>query len=368
MAAVTTLGLNAVLGYHGTLGQLGKAVYTGPPALTVGRAFGSWVLDPWALAFIVLLAVVYLAGVRAVRRAGQRWPVIRVMFFGFGLGFAVLATMSFVGVYRPVLFYARSVQTVLLLLVVPLFLALSRPVTLAIAALPRGGPRIQRALKSKFALFALFPAIPTAVLVMTPFVVYFTAWYGAGFDSVAVRELTYLVFLTPGFLFFWTLLRVDPVPRNYPYVVSMWISAAEIIGDAVLGLAIIADPSLIAGVYYHAIARPWGPNPATDQILGGGTIWVLGDVVGLPFLVAQLIQMIREDEKEAKVIDAELDAADAGAEADAELAVASAAAGAPEPGPGADSPGRRLAPSQRPWWESDARFAERFHSVDDNSE
>jgi cytochrome c oxidase assembly factor CtaG len=369
MAAVTTLGLNAVLGYQGTLGQHGKAAYTGPPELTVGRAFSSWVLDPWALAFIVLLAVVYLVGIRAVRQAGERWPAIRVVFFGFGLGFAVLATMSFVGVYRPVLFYARSVQTVLLLLVVPLFLALSRPVTLAIAALPRGGPRIQRALKTKFALFALFPAIPTAVLVMTPFVVYFTAWYGAGFDSVAVRELTYLVFLAPGFVFFWTLLRVDPVPRNYPYVVSMWISAAEIIGDAILGLAIIADPSLIAGAYYHLIARPWGPNPATDQILGGGTIWVLGDVVGLPFLVAQLIQMIREDEKEAKVIDAELDAVDAAeADADAQLAVASAAAGAPEPGPATDAGGRRLTPSQRPWWESDSRFAERFHSVDESSE
>ena len=75
-----------------------------------------------------------------------------------------------------------------------------------------------------------------------------------------------------------------------------------------LGLAIIADPNLIAAAYYHAVARPWGPSLATDQVLGGGTIWVLGDIVGLPFLVAQLIQMIREDEDEAKVIDAELDA------------------------------------------------------------
>ena len=46
----------------------------------------------------------------------------------------------------------------------------------------------------------------------------------------------------------------------------------------------------------------------------------------------------------------------------------SAAAGAPEPGPATDAGGRRLAPSQRPWWESDSRFAERFHSVDESSE
>ena len=46
-------------------------------------------------------------------------------------------------------------------------------------------------------------------------------------------------------------------------------------------------------------------------MLGGGTLWILGDIVGLPFLAAQLIQMIREDESEAAVIDAELDARDA---------------------------------------------------------
>ena len=50
-------------------------------------------------------------------------------FCGLGLGFAVIATMSWVGVYQPVLFYVRAVQTILLLLLMPLFLALGRPLT-----------------------------------------------------------------------------------------------------------------------------------------------------------------------------------------------------------------------------------------------
>ena len=103
----------------------------------------------------------------------------------------------------------------------------------------------------------------------------------------------------------------------------------EVVGDAVLGLAVIADQSLIAGAYYHALARPWGPSLATDQVLGGGTLWILGDIVGLPFLAAQLIQMIREDESEAAVIDAELDARDAARAA----ASRPARAGRAQPGP-----------------------------------
>jgi cytochrome c oxidase assembly factor CtaG len=349
---------------------LAVPLYHGPPELTVARAFTEWVLDPWALAVIALAAAAYLTAVRRVRRAGQRWGPGRVISFcGLGLGFAVVATMSFVGAYRPVLFYARAAQTVLLLLVVPLFLALGRPVSLAIAAFPPAGARIERAIGSRTAKIATFPAITTLVLVVTPFLAYFTSWYAAGFHSAPIRELTYLAFLLPGFAFFWTLLRVDPVPKAYPYVVSLWISGAEVIGDAVLGLAIIADPNLIAAAYYHAVARPWGPSLATDQVLGGGTIWVLGDLVGLPFLVAQLIQMIREDEADAEVIDAELDAAEAGATAAAGPTGAAGAAGAPAgapagPGsagrpPGTGRPGAPL----RPWWESDPRFARRFESV-----
>jgi cytochrome c oxidase assembly factor CtaG len=317
--------------------------YHGPPQLTLGTALSSWTLDPWTLTGIVVLGGCYLAGVRRVRRGGQPWPVGRIVAFcGLGLGFTVIATMSFVGVYQPVLFYVRSVQTILFLLVVPLFLALGRPLSLFIAAVPGPGRRLSAAIASPAAKLATFPAITTLVLVVTPFVVYFTPWYQAGLTSTAVAQVTHLAFTVPGFVFFWTLLRIDPVPKSYPYVVSLWITGAEVIGDAILGLAVIASNGLIAGPYYHALARPWGPNLSTDQVLGGGVLWILGDIVGLPFLAAQLIQMIREDEADAVVIDAELDARDA-----------AAVESQPLPAGG------------QPWWESDPRFADRFKPLDD---
>ncbi len=327
--------------------------YHGPPELTVTRAFTEWTLDPWALGFVLLLGGLYLAGVRRVRRSGAPWAPGRIVAFcGLGLGFCVIATMSWVGVYQGVLFYVRAVQTVMFLLLIPLFLAMGRPLSLAIATLPRTGRRVEAAIRSQAAKVATFPAITTMAVVITPFLVYFTSWYVAGFHSVAVRELTHLALLAPGFVFFWTLLRVDPVPKAYPYLVSLWVTGAEVVGDAVLGLAVIADTNLIAGAYYHAVAYPWGPSLSTSQVLGGGTLWILGDIVGLPFLAAMLIQMIREDESEAKEIDAELDARDAARAA----AVTAAPPGAAEAGDAA---------ADRPWWESDPRFAGRFQAVDD---
>ncbi len=168
--------------------------------------------------------------------------------------------MSFLGVYQGVLFYIRSVQTILLLLVVPLFTALGRPLTLITAALPRFGRRLDAVIHSRTARILTFPAIPTMVIVLVPFVLYFSPWYAASMRSGTVRELTYLALLAPGFVFFWLFLRVDAVPRAYPYLVALWVSAGEVVGDAVLGLAILADQSLIAGAYYHALGRPWGPS------------------------------------------------------------------------------------------------------------
>jgi cytochrome c oxidase assembly factor CtaG len=324
--ALASGGLTLASGYHG------------PPALTLTRAFTEWTFDPWMAALVVILGGGYLAGVRG----RQDWPLARrIWFLGLGLGFLVVATMSWVGAYQPVLMYARAVQTVLLVLLVPLFLALGRPISLAIAVFPGAGRRIEAVISSRLARLLTFPAITTFALVAVPFVMYFTSWYTAVFHSAAVRELTYLALMAPGFVFFWTLLRVDPVPKKYSYAVSMWITGAEVIGDAFLGIAVIANQNLIGAAYYHALARPWGPTLATDEVIAGGVLWVLGDLVGLPFLAAQLIQMMREDESDAARFDADLEAQEA-----------------QEPG---DADERQ---DPKPWWEDDPRFTSRFKAND----
>lgn len=331
--------------------------YLGPPALTAARVFTSWTLDLPVLVVVLLAGGLYLAGVRRLRGQRRPWPAARVVAFCVGgLGTIVIATMSFIGVYQGVLFYIRSVQTILLLLVAPLFLTLGLLLSLLIATLPGPGQRIEAVLHSRLAQLLTFPAITTFVLVAVPFVLYFSPWYAASLQHPAVRELTYLALLAPGFVFFWMFLRVDPVPREYPYLVALWVSAAEVVGDAVLGLAVLADQNLIAGAYYRALARPWGPNLHSDQVIGGGALWVLGDVVGLPFLAAQFIQMIREDETQAVQIDAELDAVAA-----AEAAVAGAGtASEPEAGPATPAAGTQ------PWWQDDPRFANRFRRAGDS--
>lgn len=319
------------------------AGYTGPPKLTLHAAFTEWRLDIPMLLLILAAAAWYLLSVRKVRRASHGEPAGQwgsgrgVAFVVLGLGFLTIATLGWPGVYEGVLFYARATQTVLLVLVVPLFLAMGKPLTLLTAAWPGPGRRVERAVRSRVARVVTFPAITTIALIAVPMTMYFTSWYTAAFDSGAVRELTYVILMIPGYAFFWTLLRVDPVPKEYPYGVGMWIAAAEVIGDAFFGIAVIADTNIIAEAHYRAVGYPWGPSLATGQVLGGGIIWILGDFVGLPFLAVGLIQMMRADKREAEQIDAELDAREA--------VIATAA---------------ELESAERPWWESDSRLTDRF--------
>jgi cytochrome c oxidase assembly factor CtaG len=361
------------LGAAGLPGAVASG-YHGPPALTVPRAFTEWTVDPWMLALILVLGLAYLTGVRKVRRTEGSWPAARsVWFCGLGLGFLIIATQSWIGVYQPVLFYVRAVQTVLLVLLVPLFLALGRPISLFIAAFPRAGARLETAIGSRLARILTFPAITTFALIAVPFAMYFTTWYTWVFRSTTVRELTFVALMIPGYVFFWTLLRVDPVPKKYPYAVSMWITGAEVIGDAFFGIAVIADQNLLGYAYYHALARPWGPSLSTDQVLGGGVLWILGDLVGLPFLAVQLIHMMREDESDAVRIDAQLDAEEAerhageaerhAGEAERHAGEAERHAGEAERHAGASAgpaPAGSQDDQQPLWWEKDPRFTTRF--------
>ena len=341
------------LAYGGSL----ASAYHGPPELTPARALSSWVLDPYPLIVLAAICALYLLGIRRVRRGGSSWSVGRTIAFCVGgAGLAFIATSSFLAVYWPVLFYVRAFQTVLLVLGVPLFIMLGRPLSLAIAASPRIGSAVEAAVTGRIARVVTFPAVTALVLVLTPFVLYFSPWFAAGFHSQVVRELTCLVLVLPGLVFFWTLLRIDPVPKEYPYLVALWVTAAEVVGDAALGLAIIADHTLIAGGYYHALARPWGPSLASDQVIGGGVLWVLGDIIGLPFLAAVLIAMIREDESDARVIDAELDAEQAARSA-------GGAGASPVDASAMDVP----VTGQRLWWQDDPRFVGRFAPADPDS-
>ncbi|MFF4383119.1 cytochrome c oxidase assembly protein [Kitasatospora sp. NPDC001547] len=362
-------------------GPASALAYSGPPPWQWSDLATSWTAEPLVLALSVLLGAWYLAAVRKVDRAAVerarsggdrfggdrfggdrfgggrseggrsgdgRWQPTRTAAFLGGLLLWIWCTCSGLGVYDRILFTDRAVQVVLLLMVVPLLLALGAPVSLLVEAAPavRRG-RLLRALRSRPSKVLMFPAVSTALLMAPPWLLYFTPWYEWSVSSGLGNAVLHLALVLLGLAYFWPRLQLDPVGHEYPHLVGLFITFAEVIFDAALGIVLIYGGHLVAEQYYLALGRPWGPSPAQDQTWGGNAFWVLGDLVGLPFLAALVRRMVVRGREEAEAVDAELDARFAAAAARAR------AAGRPEEETETEA-------EMRPWWLDDPNLKHRY--------
>ena len=305
-----------------------------PGPLTWAAVVQTWHLDLSAATAIVLLASAYAWCYRRSRN-GEK-PVEAAQAWCFGVGIVVwgLATLSVIGAYAYVLFWVRALQVLLLLYVVPFFLAQGTLVTVVRNAVGAGGrDRIDRLLASRPARVLAHPLTTSLAMLATPWLLYLTPWYAAALESEWVGAPTRILLVVIGFGYFYARLQADPVPRRYSQLMSLLISVGETLGDGVLGL-VIWQGSLIATSYYSGLQRTWGPDPRLDQTIGAGVLWILGDVVGLPFVLLLMRALSRDEKAHAVVVDAELDTAEAAS---------------------SDS----AAPSAL-WWDNDPQLRDRF--------
>lgn len=314
------------------------AGYPHLPPLTLTRVATAWTSDIPTIVVVAVLVAGYVAAVRKHRSVtGTPWPRSRNVAFATGVGLITVLGLSFFGTYADTLFWVRAADVIGLLMVVPLCLALSSPVALAMATLgPRGRDRLLRAQASRTARVLTFPATASLLLVATPWAFYFTGWYQSVLTDGLVDHLSRLALLLVGFLYFYSRLQLDPVPHKYPHMISVVITFVEVIFDAALGLVLWLNPHIVAEAYYQGVGRTWGPTLRDDQIFGAGVLWIVGDLAGLPFLGALMKRMSHDDAVEAAEIDKHLDEQEATAPPD------------PETG------------RPRLWWEDDPVLAERF--------
>ena len=99
------------------------------------------------------------------------------------------------------------------------------------------------------------------------------------------------------------------MPRRYSQLISLVISIVESIGDGLLGIVLWLGP-LIAADYYTRVDRQWGPSLRVDQSIGAGVLWLLGDVLGVGFIVVLMRFFSADERSRAAIVDAELDRAD----------------------------------------------------------
>jgi cytochrome c oxidase assembly factor CtaG len=311
-----------------------------PGPLTWHAAIQTWHFDLVSAAAVAVLAIGYAWCYRRARADHAVGPA-NAACFGVGMLVWLLATISALGAYAYVLFWVRALQVLLLLYVVPFFVAQAKPVTVVRDAVgPAGRDRIDRLLATRFARLLVHPATTSIAMLATPWLLYLTPWYTAALQNEWVGAPTRILLVVLGFGYFYARLQEDPVPRRYPQSISLLITVAEALGDGVLGL-VIWQGSLIGTAYYAGLQRSWGPDPRLDQTIGAGVLWILGDLVGWPFVLLLMRALSRDEKAHAVAVDAELD------EAEAKAHSGEVAAGETPAASGL-------------WWENDPQLRERF--------
>jgi cytochrome c oxidase assembly factor CtaG len=310
--------------------------------LTLATVLSSWQVSVSSGLLILLVGGAYGWGSRRLRQQRIRIDTGPAWCFALGCLVWALATMSMIGVYSGVLFWVRALQVLTLLFIVPFFLAMGRPLTVLRTGLrdDRSRERFDRILSGRAARFVAHPAATSIAMLGTPWLLYLTPWYRAALESPLIAAATNAALVLIGFGYFYARLQADPVPRRYSQLISVVISIAETIGDGLLGLVLWLGP-LVAADYYEALHRTWGPSLRLDQTVGAGILWIVGDVLGLPFLIMLMRALSVDEEARSVEVDAELDRA-------VELAVESV---------GSDE---ALAATSTLWWENDPQLKDRF--------
>jgi cytochrome c oxidase assembly factor CtaG len=283
------------------------------PPFGAGRIVSEWGVDPVLLVGAVWVVGLYLVAVWQLGRRGDRWPLGRTLaFVGAGMGTFVVATQSGLAAYDTTLLSVHMVQHMLLSMVVPLFLALGAPVTLALRTLPAAPRRwLLAVLHSRLARVLSFPPLAFLLYVVSPWALYFTGWYDASLRSAYVHEAMHVHLVLVGTLFFWPLVGVDPVPGRVSYPFRIGLTVLTLPFHAFLGVTIMGQSTLIAEEWYAALRRgpmgDWLPPTAADQHLAGGILWGSGDLIGLLFFGVLFVQWVRQSMREARREDRRLD-------------------------------------------------------------
>ncbi|MEO6880507.1 MAG: cytochrome c oxidase assembly protein [Mycobacteriaceae bacterium] len=315
-AAVTLVAL--VVGAGAVAGLVG-GVHASPAASSMLRVLGyrlsgaptvaalstTWRFDLVLGSASILLALVYLLGVRTLRRRGDTWATGRVVAWLAGCVALLITTSSGVGAYSRGMFSVYMVVHMSLNMFIPVLLVLGGPVTLALRTMPHGGgtagPRewLLAMLHSRGSRLLTNPLTAILVFLVTLYGVYFTDIFTAAQQHPWGYELLNIHFLITGYLFYYGIIGIDPGPARPPFLARLGVLFAVMPFHAFFGIAIMSMSAVIGESFYRGLALPWVGDLLSDEHTGGAIAWVSGEVPLILVAMSLLAQWSRQDERTA---------------------------------------------------------------------
>ena len=295
--------------------------YPLPPPVSIANYLSAFQVELLWLSIAVVMLGLYAAGVVRLVRRGDRWPVLRTVFWAAGCLLLVFVTSGGPGVYGRVHFSTHMIQHMTLMVPVPLLLVFGAPLTLAMRSLTARsdgsfGPReLLLTLVHSRVLVVLGHPLVAAGLFTGSLVVFY---YSNLFELAMFTHTGHLAmtahFLLSGYLFVWSLVGVDPGPQRPAYPFRLVLLLLTLGFHAFFGISLMSSGTLLAPTWWQALGYTDQAALLEDQQTGGGIAWGLGDIPSLLLGLALVVGWVRSDAQETRRLDRQADRDD-----DAEL-------------------------------------------------
>lgn len=236
---------------------------------------------------VVLVAVgVYLTGVEASRRRGRAWPAIRIVAWMLGclaLGWGVRPLVS-AGHDR--MFTDHMMTHVLIGMGGPTLLALARPVTLLLRALPQRGARgLAAVLRSTPVRVVTHPVVAAVLDVGGLWLLYTSPLYHAMHASAWVSALVHVHVFLAGYVFAVAILEPEPTAHPVSYPARAAVLVASIAAHDILAKHLYTQDHL-------------GSSP-DDVRTGAMLMYYLGDAVEIALIILLCLAWYRSANRPA---------------------------------------------------------------------
>ena len=281
--------------------------YPFPLPPTYSTVLLGWHPDAFFLIAGILAAAFYIAAVLRLRARGDKWPPGRTIAWLLGIGTMMWATNAGIASYATMSMSLHMLQHMTLAMLAPILLVLGGPFTLALRAIPPAphGTRGARelivwALHSPLARFYTNPIVVLLLYTVGLYGLYFTPLFGLLMSSHIGHVLMTIHFLFSGYIFYWVVIGVDPVPKPIPYWAKLMLLLVSMVVHSFFALPIMNAVNPMSSEWFSQVQPPWLDSLLADTQTAGGIAWGFGEVPALIVLIALSVQWARDDTKIAK--------------------------------------------------------------------
>lgn len=277
--------------------------------LTRESVWSHWGSGPAELLLIVIPAVWYALGVRALwRHAGAGRGVSRLQTTSFGLGILTLfvALVSPVDALAEALFSVHMVQHLLLILVAAPLFVLGAPLLPMLWALP-ASRRLRvglwwrrRSLVRRLVYVVTAPIVVFALHTVALWFWHFPGPYQTALRDPFVHAMEHLSFFGTALLFWWVV--VQPVGRRRAgYPAAILLVGGTLMQSGALGAVLMFARSPWYPAH-GAGARAWGTTLLGDQQLAGLLMWIPAGSIYVAAAALLFLRWMRADERRTNAI------------------------------------------------------------------